>query len=328
MDLRALIRIVSDLNVALRVREWMMSFIECSNITLENTLFYTYWCSPTTMGIALARHEYPKIKVVSRAHRADLYEEAHVPPYIPFRQKTLEKINKCYAISNHGKNYMVDRYEIPSDRVVVSRLGVDDPGFDTSCSKDGTFRIVSCSRLVPVKRIRLLMEGIRKLADQRPDLPIEWSHLGDGPLRIQLEREAKSLFSSSIKYRFYGILPQCGIIKYYEEHPVDVFISVSESEGIPVSIMEAQSCGIPVIATNVGGTPEIVNNENGILLKSNPSQVEIADAFENFVRCDKNVFAKRKCSKLNWYSIYNAQENYKRFCNALLIEIEVKSKIL
>ncbi|NCO54621.1 MAG: glycosyltransferase, partial [Bacteroidetes bacterium] len=47
---------------------------------------------------------------------------------------------------------------------------------------------------------------------------------------------------------------------------VDLFINVSESEGIPVSIMEALSAGIPVIATNVGGTNEIVNNDVGFLI--------------------------------------------------------------
>lgn len=42
---------------------------------------------------------------------------------------------------------------------------------------------------------------------------------------------------------------------------------MSDSEGIPVSIMEAMSFGIPVIARNVGGMSEIVNEENGLLLE-------------------------------------------------------------
>jgi len=318
LDIRALMRIASYLGGAITVRNWLLDYIRRLNVTLENTLFYTYWYCPTTMGIIMAKSEYHKIKVVSRAHRADLYEEAHVPPYIPFRKINLEKTDKVYAISNHGKNYIINRYKIPSNRVVLSRLGVDDPGFDAACSKDESFRIVSCSFLIPVKRIKLLMEGIRELADKKPDLQIEWSHLGDGPLLRELEIEAKSLLIPFIKYRFYGRLPQGGIIKYYEEHPIDIFINVSESEGIPVSIMEAQSCGIPVIATAVGGTSEIVNEKNGILLESNPNPNSIANALNEFAAGVNNAFGKRKYSKLNWYLNYNAKVNYSKFCDDLL----------
>jgi len=44
-------------------------------------------------------------------------------------------------------------------------------------------------------------------------------------------------------------------------------MNLSETEGIPVSIMEAQSAGVPILATNLGGTSEIVNNENGFLVE-------------------------------------------------------------
>ena len=48
--------------------------------------------------------------------------------------------------------------------------------------------------------------------------------------------------------------------------PIDIFINVSSSEGLPVAIMEAISFDIPIIATNVGGTSEIVTPETGILI--------------------------------------------------------------
>jgi glycosyltransferase involved in cell wall biosynthesis len=296
----------------------MLYYVENTNLNLENTIFYTYWFDSTTMGLALAKSKYPKIRVVSRAHRADLYEDAHIPPYIPFRQMNLERIDKVYAISNQGKNYISDRSRVPGDRIVTSRLGVDDPGFSTSYSRDGVLRIVSCSFLVPIKRVSLLSLGIRELADIRPDLRIEWNHLGDGPLKTELEAKARNLFNDSVKYHFYGRLPPGGIIKYYKDHNIDVFINVSKSEGIPVSIMEAQSCGIPVIATAVGGTSEIVNNENGILLNSNPTPIEIADALEKFSHSGEDILAKRKLSKFNWYSKYNAKINYNKFCDDLL----------
>ncbi len=56
------------------------------------------------------------------------------------------------------------------------------------------------------------------------------------------------------------------ILDVYEQFDVDFFINLSDSEWIPVTIMEAMPMGIPVIDRNVGGISEIVNKSNGLLL--------------------------------------------------------------
>ena len=86
-----------------------------------------------------------------------------------------------------------------------------------------------------------------------------------------LQEELK-LFPQNAEGYLDGYVPIEQIMNYYRENPVDVIVNVSESEGgSPVSIMEALSCGIPAIATAVGGNPEIVSEQNGILLSANPS---------------------------------------------------------
>ena len=72
-----------------------------------------------------------------------------------------------------------------------------------------------------------------------------------------------------MQYEFIGQLKNEDVQKYYHTHHIDLFINVSESEGLPVSIMEAMSYGIPVIATNVGGTREIVNQGAEYLIDKN-----------------------------------------------------------
>ena len=87
--------------------------------------------------------------------------------------------------------------------------------------------------------------------------------------------------------------------------------------------MEAQSFGIPVIATTVGGTPEIVNNENGLLLAANPGAEEIADAFYE-VYSNKEIWVKkRELSHKNWEENFNAAKNYKAFSHELLSLIKI-----
>lgn len=67
------------------------------------------------------------------------------------------------------------------------------------------------------------------------------------------------------------------VMKYYATHEIDWFMLLSTSEGLPVSILEAMSFGVPVIATDVGGVSEAVDDETGLLL---PVDVEK----EEFVR--------------------------------------------
>ena len=98
-------------------------------------------------------------------------------------------------------------------------------------------QIVSCSRIVDVKRVPLLAKAISLL--DGIGLRVEWIHYGDGP---QLE-EAKCA-CKALKYStayFAGSLPNNEILEEYATKHFDLFVNVSTSEGLPLSIMEA--CG-------------------------------------------------------------------------------------
>jgi glycosyltransferase involved in cell wall biosynthesis len=78
--------------------------------------------------------------------------------------------------------------------------------------------------------------------------------------------------------------------------------------------MEAASFGIPMMATSVGGMPEIVSEANGILLEANPSPESIALAFEAFARLTPEVrAAKRAASRATFERDFDAEVNYRRF---------------
>lgn len=133
-----------------------------------------------------------------------------------------------------------------------------------------------------------------------------------------VEKADSSLKNSSVRCFLPGQLAPPEIFNFYKSMPVDLFLTVSANEGIPVSIMEAQSFGIPVIATAVGGIPEIVNNINGLLLSANPSPLEIAEAiFKAF--SEKEIWGKKRMySRRNWEENYNAEKNYNAFAAELL----------
>ena len=83
--------------------------------------------------------------------------------------------------------------------------------------------------------------------------------------------------------------------------------------------MEAASFGIPCIATNVGGTGEIISDgDNGILLSENPTEQEIAEAIRAFCWLDKEAYEKfRHAARERWDEKYNAEKNYREFVKEL-----------
>jgi len=94
-------------------------------------------------------------------------------------------------------------------------------------------------------------------------------------------------------------------------------MNVSVTEGTPVAVMEAISCGIPVMATAVGGNPEIVSEQNGRLLSPNPTPDEIAEAILSILDNPDLAIEKRKGSRQVWQEKYNASQNFQAFADRL-----------
>ena len=76
--------------------------------------------------------------------------------------------------------------------------------------------------------------------------------------KIRTCAEEKLDEKENVIYQFAGSMKPAQIHALYEKTPFDVFLNTSQREGVPVSIMEAMRCGIPAIASNVGGTGELV----------------------------------------------------------------------
>jgi glycosyltransferase involved in cell wall biosynthesis len=299
------------------IQKWLNRFLEKQKPDLSRTLFYTYWLNEVPLGICQVKATKPDIKIVSRAHGGDLFENRYNPPYLPFRPEMFRCINKIYADSQYGADYLSKRYPKYRHLFDASMLGVPDPKSEAHASTDGIFRIISCSFLMPVKRIDLLIMGLKEIGNTRKKQKFEWVHIGSGPLRVSLEKLAKNELPPNIEHKFLGYLPKGGVIRYYLDNPVDVFMNTSESEGTPVSLMEAQSCGIPCIATYVGGNSQIVTNNNGILLPSNPSPEDISRAICELLDNPTTTQQKKIMAKIHWNNQYNSDKNYSQFSQDL-----------
>jgi len=256
------------------------------------------------------------VSVVSRGHRGDLYEDRSDFRALPGRRRTLAGLATLFLVSEYGRQYVSNRYP-EETKYNLSRLGVPDPLGTSRASDDGVFRVVSCSFTNAVKRIDLLLAGLIVLAERRPNQSFEWTHIGAGQLWDQIAERARADSPNNLSCRLTGHLNNKQVISEYLTNPFDVFVNVSSSEGVPVSIMEAQSCGIPVIATEVGGSAEIVSTANGALLPPNPSPACIASAVAQAIEWPNSGLDRRIASKENWRVNYNSNTNYSKFAKAL-----------
>ena len=190
-------------------------------------------------------------------------------------------------------------------------MGTFDHGENPFNSQD-VFTLVSCSDMVPVKRLHLIVEILMRL-----DFTLEWIHFGEGELSTELTAESKRV-PQYISVQFKGYVENQEIMGFYRSHPVNLFINVSESEGLPVSMMEAISFGIPVLATDVGGVSEIVNEETGILVPKDFDPATVADTIDQFRKDKKNTPEFRNQVRKYWMEHFYAEKNYEDFSKHLL----------
>jgi glycosyltransferase involved in cell wall biosynthesis len=310
-------KMVSYLSEAILTKKWLHSWIKKSALNVADSIFYTFWFTRATLGIGMAKRLYPKIRLVSRAHGGDLYEERHMLSYIPFRKISLGMIDGVMADSQAGTNYLQGRYREFSNIIETSRMGTPDPGFLTRASEDGVVRIVSCALIRKDKRIDLLLEGIALAAQLCPQRQFVWHHFGNGNERESLQLSADRTFPSNAKGYLPGYTTRQDLYKFYRDNPIDVFMLMSTSEGTPVAIMEAISCGIPIIATAVGGNTEIVSNQNGVLLPPNPTPDEIAHTILAFIDNPEEALKKRKASFQRWQELYSVKYCTRNFVQRL-----------
>lgn len=267
-------------------------FLRLCDITADDSVtVYSYWLS--TIGMcALKIYEKIKkpganIKTVSRCHGYDVYKERSEIAFLPFQKSMLSKFSFIFPCSKNGEGYLKNLYPGFAERIRHSYLGVKDFWGTVLPKKEPTFNIVSCSNVIPVKRVHLLVDALSGIKGRK----ISWTHFGDGEDFERIKKLAESSLPENIKYDFKGRVPNSEIYDYYNQNNVNLFINVSESEGLPVSIMEAISFGIPIIATDVGGTGEIVSDgENGFLLDKNFEAKELTDLILRFCEMDENEY--------------------------------------
>lgn len=290
----------------------------------EEGIYYSFWYFYFCYSMTHFKQKYPKLKLVTRTHGHELYEERYIGGRQPFKIPMDEKLDRIVFAAEYAKNYYVEHYgKSNSDsKYELSRLGVEKEaalGSDASEKnredKDKyDFHLVSCSSLLGLKRVDLIISGLSRILDKK----IKWVHFGDGPLREELEEQARLFLKDNIDYSFFGNVENHTIHEYYMNNRPDCFITTSSTEGgCPVSIQEAYAYGIPAIGTSCGGITEMID-DTGILLSENPDADEVAVAIRKMADMPEEEKNKLSLSAVKlWEKSFNAGNNARHMIDIL-----------
>lgn len=254
-------------------------------------------------------------RVISRAHRYDLYPSVAPRHHIPERRLLLQSLDGICPVSEQGTRELQTTWPQYAGKIHTRYLGTSDPGPTAHCRRD-PFTIVSCAHLVPVKRM-IRMAAI--LARVRANgIDAHWTHLGDGP-QMDTLREEVTVHRVTDAVTLLGHVDNTQVMATQRDLKPSVFVNLSSSEGLPVSMMEVASLGIPIIATGVGGVGEIVSSDNGHLLPAEFTDAQASDALVQLARLSEDEYQHVcQASRQVWEAKFRASVVYPEFCREVL----------
>jgi len=214
--------------------------------------------------------------------------------YIKLRQIYARFLHQFIALSKDLEQWLENTVKIKPIKIIQLYNGVDLTRFQGLRSSHSFQRSLqqlekndlvfgTVGRLQAEKDQATLVRAFSELKNQDITQNIKLVLIGDGPDKNSLEYLVKEL----------GLSPYVIFLGARNDIPellpqLDVFVLPSKGEGISNTILEAMACGLPVIATNVGGNPElVVEKETGVLVPSNDAR-KLAEAMKGYVN-DSNL---------------------------------------
>lgn len=289
----------------------LLRWMKRRQIDPAETLFYTFWFDFPTVALARISADCGAT-VISRAHRYDVYDNFHPNRPPELRRFALEHLSALYVVSQAGADALNRLYPGFEDRIKVRHLGSSKPEPDILSRPNdpdsGCMTFLSVSRVVPGKGVIRNLAFTAAVARRYPDRTIRWIHVGDGPemenLRSQCDRARAELPNLTIE--FPGTLPNSEVHSLYRSEKIDWLMLFSDSEGLPIAICEGLSYGVPVIATAVGGVPEIVTPEAGVTVAPDAVSDEIVDRVAGYFDRPESCLELRRTAYERWKRLFSS----------------------
>lgn len=235
----------------------------------ELDLLHVHYAIPHATTAWLAKQmmkDARDLKVVTTLHGTDITLVGQDPSYFTLTKFSIEQSDRVTAVSEYLRDETYRAFGcVGCDVEVIPNFVSPDvyyPAKDGGCRSSlapaGHRVLLHVSNFRPVKR---LADVIRIFAGVRKQLPATLVLVGDGPDRVVAEQEADGL-GLRHDVRFLGKVENVADLL----RGGDLFLLPSQTESFGLAALEAMACGLPVVATRVGGLPEVVvDGESGAL---------------------------------------------------------------
>lgn len=251
-------------------------------------IVHTHGAKPGFAGrVAAWMAGVPVIIHTFHGHIFHSYFSKLISGFIASVERMVGKITSCaIALSESQKNELANQYQIlPASKIVVIQLGFDfDVDKDPAAYRQN-FRsrynlqqndvaIGIVGRIVPVKNHSFFVKVIHRILTSGVKNPPAFFIIGDGDLRLNVEKE---LYEKKIAFSNKAISPETRVVFtswltdiFEVMNGLDIIVLTSLNEGTPLSVIEAQFFKKPVVATNVGGLQDSMQNGiTGFLIEKN-----------------------------------------------------------
>lgn len=264
-----------------------------------------------------------KCKVIFTEHGRH-YPDERRPKRVIFNQILNIFTHSITGVSRFSTDSLVAYEAFSKRKMQVIYNGIRTELFDVGVDRDAKRKelglnsedkvIGIIARLQPVKDHAMLLRAFQRVCSQMPQAKL--LVIGDGQLRQQLEILAQSLDIAQ-NTRFLGVrrdIPE--LLKI-----LDVFVLSSLSEATSVTLLETMAAGVPIVATRVGGTPEIVlEGKTGLLVPRQDDQamsVALIEMLNNLNKAkEMGVAGKKRVHEL--FTLDKMNHSYSKLYSSLM----------
>lgn len=227
----------------------------------------SYWLYPDAYGAMLAARR-AGVPLVSGARGSDLRVRDQVSRLLT--RPVLSASRRLLVVSDDLGNVAVERYDMDPERIRVIPNGCDASIFHPASRAEARRELGIASeaqliayvgRLVPEKGLNELLDAVQSLSGACPQL--ELAMIGDGPMRSEIAERLQA--EPRLRVHMAGAQAPAEVARWMAA--ANLVTLPSYSEGHPNVLVEALACGRAVVATDVGGIPEVVDDGCGILVR-------------------------------------------------------------
>lgn len=260
-------------------------------------IVHAHYALPHAVSAYLARVSSSQLhfKVVTTLHGTDITLLGRDPSFFPITRFAIHQSDSITCVSNYLKNVLIEHFDVPAQTIHVIPNFVDLERYNLPPVPDprlqrSDFCLIHVSNFRAVKRP---LDVIRVYEQLQSRIQAHLLMVGDGPERGVCERYC---LEHGLHHQVRFIGKQDDLASILRE--ASLFLLPSELESFGLAALEAMSCGVPVIATRVGGLPELIEDgREGYLLDVGDIEAMVDHAYEILSQPEKWLTMSRNARR-------------------------------